>query len=133
MAEMLSKVSSGAGKQIIKPNTWTLVKYAGGKEKFNITDTGIIQWISFLRIDFPKDGTGNVFRGKFIRYPGTAKADETGHNNKNTYSWGGRTEHLHFDHTFVGNPKMPVGFAVWHNGTKDIVLDGRQIKAVKVS
>jgi hypothetical protein len=130
MAE-LWKVESGKSKQVIKPKTWTWVKFPKAT-KFNVSSKGQWQWIVVLRVEYPDGFAGKVLRGRFARYPGTSKLDETGHDDKNVRSWDGLTLHSHWSHTIDCDPSMPVGFWVWHDGHKPITLDGRQIKAKRV-
>lgn len=132
MADLLYKVDSGTSKQKIAPRTWTYVKFPT-KTSFTVPDKGNYNWEVVLRVEYPKAGTGDILRGRFARYPGTSKIDETGHDDKNTYHWDGGVYHSKWDHTFVSDSTMPVGFWVWHNGSKPIILDGRQIKASKVN
>lgn len=132
MANVLAKVESGVSKQKIKPNTWTYVKFPT-KSSFTTGEDGLFNWTVILRVEYPAGGTGDVLRGRFARYPGTPQIDETGHDDKNTSGWGGSVYHSHWNHEIEMDPKMPIGFWVWHNGTKPIVLDGRQIKAKRVA
>lgn len=127
---ILFKDESGKAKQVIKPKTWTYVKFQG-KDTFRVPSAGEWDWTVILRVEFP-EGAGNVLRGRFVRFPKTKNIDETGHDDKNTSTWGGQTYHLHWNHAIDADPKMPIGFWVWHNGLKPIVLDGRQIKAKQI-
>lgn len=131
MAEPLWKVESGTDKQTVKPNEWTFVRFAK-KTKFVVPEDGTWEWTIILRVEYPRIGTGSVLRGRLVRYPDTTK-DETGHDDKNTFAWGGKVLHSHWSHTISCNPSMPIGFWVWHDGKKPIVLDGRQIKAKRLS
>jgi hypothetical protein len=131
VANILAKVESGTDLQTIKPKTWTYVRF-DRKTKFTPDAAGEWEWIVVLRVKYPSLGAPKVLRGRFVRYPGTSKADETGHDDKNTGGWGGRDLHSHWSHTFTGAPTMPVGFWVWHDGARSITLDGRQIKAKRV-
>jgi hypothetical protein len=128
MPSILHKTDSGADKQIIKSKEWTYVRF-DGLTKFKVPADGIYTWAVILRITYPSVGCPNIVRGRFVRYPGTAKADETGHDDKNTYGWTRQSLHSHWMHYFTVTKTMPVGFWVWHNGSKPITLDGRQIKA----
>lgn len=128
---LLYKDESGKAKQAIKPKTWTYVKFQG-RDKFLVPTKGEWEWTIVLRCEFPAGATGDVLRGRLVRFPGTSKADETGHDDKNISNWGGDTYHCHWTHTIDADPKMPIGFWVWHNCSKPIVLDGRQIKAKSV-
>ncbi len=128
MPSILHKTDSGADKQLIKPKEWTYVRFDKAI-KFSVPADGIYTWAVILRVEFPSVGCPNILRGRFVRYPGTPKADETGHDDKNTYGWTSQTLHNHWMHYFTVTKSMPVGFWVWHNGSKPIILDGRQIKA----
>lgn len=126
---MLLKDESGTAKQIIKPSTWTWVSYEG-KTKFAADKLGRNQWLSQIRIWFPKNNMPSTVRTRFVRFPDTAKADETGHVSHPVMpQWAGRAEHIHFSHDFESGPKMPVGVWIWHDGKSPIILDGRQVKA----
>jgi hypothetical protein len=128
MPEMLHKTDSGVDKQSINPKTWTYVRF-DGKTSFKVSKVAIWNWLVILRIQYPTTGAPNVVRGRFARYPGTSKVDETGHDDKNVAGWSGKIYHSHWNHFFKTFPSMPIGFWIWHDGTKPIVLDGRQIKA----
>ncbi len=129
MSGVLWKVESGKAKQSIPPKTWTYVKFEG-KDVFTVPEDGVWEWTVVLRVEYPKDA-GSVLRGRFCRYPNTKELDETGHDDKNTFGWADKVYHSHWVHTINCNPKMPMGFWVWHDGKSPIVLDGRQIKAKK--
>lgn len=132
VANILEKVESGVSKQTVKPKTWTYVKF-NGKTKFTPDAAGEWEWTVVLRVQYPKLGGGSVLRGRFCRYPGTQSIDETGHDDKNIGGWSGKDLHSHWMHTFTGAPDMPVGFWIWHDCKRAIVLDGRQIKAKRVA
>jgi hypothetical protein len=127
----LWKVDSGKSKQTIPPNAWTYVAFPR-ETKFKVSSAGTWEWTVVLRVEYPKKGCPGVLRGRLARYPNTAKIDETGHDDKNTAGWAGKIYHSHWTHTITCGPTMPIGFWVWHDGKKPIVLDGRQIKAKKV-
>ena len=127
----LWKVNSGKSKQSIPPKAWTYVKFPT-ETAFKVSSAGQWEWTIVLRVEYPKSGCPGVLRGRLARYPGTDKLDETGHDDKNTNGWGGKTYHSHWSHTIDCDPKMPIGFWVWHDGASPIVLDGRQIKAKKL-
>ena len=131
MPEILHKTDSGTDKQSIKPKTWTYVRFAGATS-FKVKIVAPWLWNVILRIEYPATGSPNVVRGRFVRYPGTSKTDETGHDDKNVAGWSGKIYHSHWSHFFRGSSAMPIGFWIWHDGTKPIVLDGRQIKAVSL-
>jgi hypothetical protein len=128
MPSILHKTDSGTDKQIIEPKKWTYVRF-DKKLAVRVPVTGVYHWAVILRTEYPTTGAPNVIRGRFVRYPNTPKADETGHDDKNVYSFNGETLHSHWSHYFQVGKTMPVGFWIWHNGTKSITLDGRQIKA----
>ena len=131
MPSILHKTVSGTDKQSIKPKTWTYVRF-NGATSFKTKIVAPWLWNVILRIQYPKTGAPKVVRGRFVRYPGTAKADQTGFDDKNVAGWSGKIYHSHWTHVFRGSPSMPIGFWIWHDGTKPIVLDGRQIKAVSL-
>jgi len=128
MPSILHKTDSGTDKQTVKPKEWTYVRF-DAKTAFKVAVAGVYHWAVILRIEYPSTGAPNVVRGRFVRYPNTPKADETGHDDKNAYGFSGQTFHSHWAHYFTVAKTMPVGFWVWHNGSKPIILDGRQIKA----
>lgn len=132
MASPLWKVESGKDKQTIKPKTWTYVSFEK-KTQFTVPAEGTWEWVIVLRVEYPKTGCPTVLRGRLARYPGTDKLDETGHDDKNTSGWAGDTYHSHWSHPIECGPKMPIGFWVWHDGSAPVVLDGRQIKAKRLS
>ena len=80
----LWKVESGKSKQTIAPKTWTWVEYPKGIA-YKVDKAGQWEWITILRVEFSKGGS--VLRGRFGRYPGTDKLDETGHDDKNIGGW----------------------------------------------
>lgn len=128
MPSILHKTDSGVDKQVIQPNKWTYVSF-DKKLAVRVPVAGVYHWAVILRIAYPGVGAPNIVRGRFVRYPNTTKADETGHDDKNTYGWTGQTLHSHWSHYFTVQKTMPVGFYLWHNGSSPITLDGRQIKA----
>ena len=128
MPSILHKTDSGTDKQVIEPKTWTYVRF-DKKTSVRVPAAGVYFWNVILRVEYPATGAPNVVRGRFVRYPNTTKADETGHDDKNVYGFNGQTLHSHWGHYFTVAKTMPVGFWIWHNGTKAITLDGRQIKA----
>ena len=128
---MLAKTESGKDKQVIKPNTWTLVHFGELKQKtFVDQGSGKLFFNVILRVEYPSKGCPTTLRGRFVRWPETDKADETGHNDVNPVA--GLTRHHHWDHFLDNQPKMPIGFIVWHDGKSSVVLDGRQIKSVLI-
>lgn len=128
---MLAKTESGIDKQTVQPNKWTLVRF-GERKKTSFTEigSGKLFFNVILRVEYPELGCPSTLRGRFVRWPNTAKADETGHNDVNPIA--GLTRHHHWDHFLENQPKMPVGFIVWHDGKKPVVIDGRQIKSFQV-
>ncbi len=124
---MLAKTESGKDKQTIEPNKWTLVRFGEEKQtSFMTAGAGKLIFNVILRVEYPKEGCPTTLRGRFVRWPETSKADETGHNDVNPVA--GLTRHHHWDHFLDNQAKMPVGFIVWHDGTAPVVIDGRQIK-----
>lgn len=131
MPEILFKTDSGIDKQSIPPKTWTYVRFQG-KTIFKVPVIAFWHWVTILRIEFPASGSPNVVRGRFARFPGTDKIDETGHDDKNVMGFSGKTYHSHWTHVFRTAASMPIGFWIWHDGTSPIILDGRHIKAVSM-
>lgn len=128
---MLAKTESGRDKQTIKPRTWTYVRFGDKKQtSFRETGSGKLFFNVILRVEYPEVGCPTTLRGRFVRWPRTAKADQTGHNDVNPIA--GLTRHHHWDHFLENQTNMSVGFWVWHDGKSPIVLDGRQIKSFLV-
>lgn len=128
---MLAKTESGKDKQVIEPNKWILVRFGDKKQTtFTESGSGKLFFNLILRIEYPQFGCPTTFRGRFVRWPETPKADETGHNDVNPIA--GLTRHHHWDHFLENQTNMPVGFIVWHDGKSPVTLDGRQIKSFLV-
>ena len=121
----LWKTDSGADKISIRPNTWTYVKFENERFFPLPPDQWSIMGV-ILRVEYPTSGCPKTLRGRFVRYPGTNQEDETGHNDVNPIS--GYTRHHHWEHFILNKPGMTIGFRVWHDGTRPIVIDGRQFK-----
>jgi len=79
-----------------------------------------------LRVEYPSSGCPTTLRGRYVRWPNTDKEDETGHNDVNPIA--GMVRHHKWDHFLLNQPGLTMGFKVWHNGSRPIVLDGRQFK-----
>jgi hypothetical protein len=129
---MLAKTDSGAKKQTIPPKRWTFVEFGPqSRTKFVARKAGTIFFNVILRIEYPRLGCPKTLRGRFVRWPETDQADETGHNDVNPIP--GYVRHHHWDHFMINQSNMPVGFMIWHDGSQPVVLDGRQIKSVVIS
>lgn len=123
---MLLKTPSGEDPQRIRPNTWTLVTFAGQR----IAPLPAAGWSILevtLRVQYPTNGAPRTLRGRFLRRPATPRQDETGHDDKNPIA--GMTRHHHWQHFLLNQADLTIGFHVWHDGDDAIVLDGRQLKA----
>ena len=121
----LFKTESGTDKMRITPKTWTWVKFADDRFfPFDNENWSIMEVI--LRVEYPTTGCPKTLRGRFVRFPGTAREDETGHNDVNPIP--GYTRHHHWEHFLVGQRDLVMAFRVWHDGDKPIILDGRQFK-----
>lgn len=120
------KVDSGTNQQWVAPKVWTWVKFPTAIG-YKVAAAGTWEWTSILRVEFSTGGS--VLRGRFVRYPGTPKQDETGHDDKNIGGWDMKTLHCHWTHTIECGPTMAIGLYIWHDSSRAITLDGRQIKA----
>lgn len=128
---MLLKTPSGEDRQIIKPATWTLVRFAG-EVLMPLQPDGWTLTEVTLRVEYPSyPACPRTLRGRFVRRPLTPRADETGHDDKNPVP--GLTRHHHWQHFLKNSTGLTLGFKVWHDGSAPIVLDGRQLKAVAVT
>jgi hypothetical protein len=118
---------SGADPFTVRPREWTIVPFDGRK----VFDFPVVGWSlveTILQIRYPLVGCPSTFRGRFVRHPGTAKDDETGHNDVNPIK--GLTRHHHWEHFLKNSSGLRVAFRVWHDGSKPVVVDGRQFKFV---
>jgi len=122
----LWKTFSGKDKQTIRPKVWTLVKFDNDRIFPFPQNRGNSIVEVMLRVEYPRTGCPRTLRGRFVRWPNTPQADETGHDDKNPIA--GMVRHHHWQHFLLNRPDMTVGFHVWHDGASPIVLDGRQFK-----
>ncbi len=122
---MLLKTPSGTDLQQVKPETWTLVRFADRKS-LSLPASGWTMVEVTLRVRYPDAGCPRTLRGRFLRRPGTPQADETGHDDKDPIP--GFTRHHHWQHFLKNSTDLTLGFHVWHDGQEAIWLDGRQIK-----
>lgn len=121
----LWKTPSGVDKMKVMPNTWTWVKFENDRF-FPFPSDGWSIMEVILRVEYPSTGCPKTLRGRFVRFPGTPKEDETGHNDMNPIP--GYTRHHHWEHFLMNQANLTMGFRVWHDGKNPIVLDGRQFK-----
>lgn len=126
----LYKTFSGADKLTIQPKTWTYIKFENDRF-FPFPEGGWSIMETILRVEYPRLGCPTTLRGRFVRWPGTDKEDETGHDDKTPLS--GQTRHHHWEHFVLNRPSMTVGFRIWHDGRRPIVIDGRQFKHTRIS
>jgi len=124
----LWKTFSGADKMTIPPKVWTYVKFENDRFFPLPADAWSIMEV-ILRVEYPKLGCPKTLRGRFVRHPGTDREDETGHNDMNPIA--GYTRHHHWEHFILNRPDLTVGFRIWHDGTRPIIVDGRQFKTTK--
>ena len=127
---MIDKVESNKDKQSIPPNKVTRVVINGR----NSWKAGVRRkrytWETTVQIELPAESVPNVVRFRFCRYPGTAKADYTGHFSYPVHAgMAGKEVWVTLAHSFISGGNMPVGLYLDHDGAVPIVLDGRQIKA----
>jgi hypothetical protein len=127
---MIDKVVSNKDKQSIPPSKVTAVRINGKTKWKGSTRRRRIWWETTVQVELPASGLPNIIRFRFCRYPGTAKADYTGHFSYPVHpGMKGRTIWVTLAHSFISGGTMPVGLYIDHDGTAPIVLDGRQIKA----
>ncbi len=127
---MIDKVESNKDKQAIAPNVGTKVRINGKTSWKGAVRSRRILWETTVQVELPSSGLPSTIRFRFCRYPGTAKADYTGHFSYPVHpGMAGKTIWVTLSHSFISGGKMPVGLYVDHDGKSSIVLDGRQIKA----
>lgn len=126
----LWKTDSGTDFQTIPPQRWTFVRF-DGNEVFDLPAEGWSIMEVILRVDYPRLGCPKTLRGRLVRWPGTDQEDETGHNDVNPIP--GYNRHHHWEHFLINRPQLTIGFRVWHDGRRPIVLDGRQFKTTRIS
>jgi hypothetical protein len=124
----LWKTNSGADKQVIRPKTWTLVKF-DKVTKMPLPDQGWSIMESILRVEYPRTGCPKTLRYRLSRWPDTPQEDETGHSDYDPIP--GYTRHHHWQHFLLNRPNLIVGMKVWHDGSSNITLDGRQFKTTR--
>ena len=126
----IDKVVSDKDKQAIAPNKVTAVRINGKTSWKGSPRRKRNWWETTVQVELPASGLPNIIRFRFCRYPGTAKADYTGHFSYPVHpGMKGRTIWVTLAHSFISGGTMPVGLYIDHDGTAPIVLDGRQIKA----
>ena len=123
----LWKTESGIDKMTIRPNTWTWIRFEN-ERFFPLPSQGWSIMEVILRVEYPSTGCPKTLRGRFVRFPGTVKEDETGHNDVNPIA--GYTRHHHWEHFLINQRDLTMGFRVWHDGKNNITIDGRQFKFV---
>lgn len=127
----LWKTESGVDKMRIPPKQWTWIKFADDRF-FPLPDNDWSIMETILRVEYPGyPACPRTLRGRFVRFPGTAKEDETGHNDVNPIP--SLTRHHHWQHFLVGQRELTIGFRVWHDGSAPITIDGRQFKTIPVA
>lgn len=127
MSGFLYKVESNKDKQTIKPNTWTYIRIEG-KTRFKTSTSGSFNIWGILRVEYPTRWKGTRLRLRLVRNP-DGTPDQTGHTTLNVAGFDNSAEHAHFCHELTMTANAPIGWLVWHDGRKPIVLDGRQLKA----
>ncbi len=121
----LYKTMSGRDKQIIVPRRWTLVRFRD-ETVIPLSPDGWNIYGAMIRIEYPAKGCPSVVRGRLARWPGTAREDLTGFDDKPAFP--GAVRHSYWSHFLLGRPDLEIGFQLWHDGKNPIVLDGRQFK-----
>lgn len=127
MSGFLYKVESGKDKQTIKPNTWTFIRIEQ-RQRFRTSTSGSFNIWGIIRIEYPARWKGTRVRLRLVRDP-DGVPDQTGHTTLNATGFDGSAEHAHFCHELSMTANNPIGWLIWHDGKKPIVLDGRQLKA----
>jgi hypothetical protein len=127
---MIAKVESNKDKQRIISGKAVLVRINGKTSWKGSVRQKRNMWETTVQVELPGGGLPSVIRFRFCRYPGTAKADYTGHFSYPVHpGMAGKEVWVTLAHGFISGGKMPVGLFIDHDGTAPIVLDGRQIKA----
>jgi hypothetical protein len=127
---MIDKVASNVDKQSIPPNKVTRVVINGRNSWKAAVRRKRYTWETTVQVELPASGLPNIIRFRFCRYPGTAKADYTGHFSYPVHpGMAGKEVWVTLSHGFVSGGSMPVGLYLDHDGAVPIVLDGRQVKA----
>lgn len=121
----LFKTMSGKDKQTIPPKTWTQVRFAD-RDVIRLANRGWSIYGVMLRVEYPKTGCPSTLKGRLVRFPGSDDEDWTGFDDKTPLP--GKTRHHSWHHFLIGRKNLSVGFRLWHDGSKPIVLDGRQFK-----
>jgi hypothetical protein len=124
----LWKTDSGADKQTIPPKQWTFVRFRD-TQTMPLPAKGWSIMESILRVEYPTLGCPKTLRCRLVRWPGTDREDETGHTDFDPIP--GYTRHHHWQHFVLNRPDMTVGLRVWHDGSKPVVIDGRQFKTTR--
>lgn len=128
---MLAKTLSNKDKQKVLPKHWTWIRF--GDKKLTKFKSGVKlrkTLESTIQFETPAVGCPSIITLKFCRYPGTSKADYTGHQSilLDPKIHAGKTFWVTLSHSIITTPLMPVGLGIEHNGAGTLVLDGRQFK-----
>jgi hypothetical protein len=121
----LFKTLSGVDKQIIVPRKWTAVKFAD-RSVVRLAEQGWSIYGVMLRVEYPVVGCPSTLRGRLVRFPDSDKEDWTGFDDKNPLA--GQKRHHSWHHFLLNQKDLTVSFMVWHDGSRPVVLDGRQFK-----
>jgi hypothetical protein len=124
----LYKTFSGKDKQVIRPKTWTIVRF-DNTTRIPLPSKGWSIMESILRIEYPKSGCPTNVRYRLARWPNTPQEDRTGHTD--FVPLPGKTRHHHWQHFLLNRDNLVVAMKIWHNGTSSITLDGRQFKTTR--
>jgi hypothetical protein len=124
----LWKTFSGKDKQVIRPKTWTMVNFDGTTE-MTLPTQGWSIMESILRIEYPSVGCPTNVRYRLARWPNTPQEDKTGHTD--FVPLPGDSRHHHWQHFLLNRPSLVIGMKIWHNGSRPIVIDGRQFKTTR--
>ena len=124
----LWKTNSGQDKQTIRPKTWTIVTFDKTKE-MPLPAEGWSIMESMIRVFYPKVGCPTTVKIRLARWPDTPQEDLTGHSDYDPLP--GDERHIHWQHFILNRPNLTVAIKIWHNGSRPIVLDGRQFKTTR--
>jgi hypothetical protein len=127
---MIDKVASNVDKQSIVSGKPVAVRINGKTSWLGTRLRRRVLLETTIQVELPASGLPNIIRFRFCRYPGTAKADYTGHFSYPVHAgMAGREIWVSLAHSIIADGKMPVGIFIDHDGAVPIILDGRQFKA----
>jgi hypothetical protein len=110
--------------QVIKPKTWTLLKFTNANGTFTVVTPKYDQWLNWCwYINVNATGGAKKLLVRWVRDPKGAK-DWTGEramnlafHDKDSFCW-----------MFKGKKGVPVGIWVYHEGASNLTIGTREIK-----